>query len=174
MVTIPVMYVDEMESPIGTLTISCLEEGLCHLSFGDLAETEMEIKTWAKKHKLPTELKRDTKMTQQIREQLQSYFEGKLTAFDIPLALLGTPFQVKVWEALQCIPYGETRTYKEIAELIGQPKAVRAVGGANNQNPVPVIVPCHRVIGSSGSLVGYGGGLDKKVNLLELEKVKSS
>jgi methylated-DNA-[protein]-cysteine S-methyltransferase len=175
MVTKPtIMYVDEMDTPLGILTICCVEDGLCHIAFGDLNETEMEIKTWAKKHQLPTDLERDQTMTHPATLQLQAYFEGKLTAFDLPLTLKGTPFQVKVWEALQRIPYGETRTYKEVAELVGNPKAVRAVGGANNKNPVPVIIPCHRVIGSSGALVGYGGGLDKKVNLLELEKANQA
>jgi O-6-methylguanine DNA methyltransferase len=174
MVTKPVIFMDEIESPIGVLTICCLDEGLCHITFGNIKETEIEIRTWAKKHKLPTGFERDSDKTLAAREQLQAYFEGKRTSFDVPLALRGTPFQVKVWEALLTIPFGETRTYKEVAELIGNPKAVRAVGGANNQIPVPVIVPCHRVIGSNGALVGYGGGLDKKVNLLELEQNSSS
>jgi methylated-DNA-[protein]-cysteine S-methyltransferase len=173
-VTKPVMYVDEMDSPLGVLTICCIKEGLCHIEFGALKETEMEIATWAKKNELPTELERDQEITLPVRHQLEAYFDGKRTDFNVPLALKGTPFQVKVWEALQSIPYGQTRTYKEVAELIGNPKAVRAVGGANNRNPVPVIVPCHRVIGSSGALVGYGGGLDKKVSLLELEKTKQA
>lgn len=173
MVTKPVIFVEEMESPIGVLTIGCLDEGLCQIAFGNLNETEMEIRTWAKKHQFSPEFERDFDKTFAVCEQLQAYFEGKRTTFDVPLALKGTPFQVKVWNALQTIPYGETRTYKEVAEQIGNPKAVRAVGGANNQNPVPVIVPCHRVIGSNGALVGYGGGLDIKVNLLELEKNSS-
>ena len=102
--------------------------------------------------------------------QLQEYFAGKRKTFDLPLELIGTDFQKKVWTALSEIPYGETRSYKDIAERIGQPKACRAVGGANNKNPISIIIPCHRVIGADSRLVGYGGGLDNKKLLLELER----
>ena len=98
------------------------------------------------------------------------YFEGKLKEFTVPLKLIGTDFRKKCWEALQTIPYGETINYKQLAEKVGNPKASRAVGGANHHNPIVVIVPCHRVIGANGSLTGFGGGLDKKQFLLELEK----
>lgn len=102
--------------------------------------------------------------------QLEEYFSGKRKIFDVPLKLDGTTFQEKVWEALKEIPYGETRSYQDIAIMTGNPRAVRAVGGANNKNPVGVIVPCHRVIGKDGSLTGYGGGLCRKKWLLEHEK----
>jgi len=102
--------------------------------------------------------------------QLEEYFSGKRKTFDVPLKLDGTTFQEKVWEALKEIPYGETRSYQDIAIMTGNPRAVRAVGGANNKNPVGVIVPCHRVIGKDGSLTGYGGGLWRKEWLLEHEK----
>ncbi len=102
--------------------------------------------------------------------QLEEYFDGKRKTFSIPVKLEGTPFQIKVWEALQEIPYGETRTYGEIARATGSPKAARAVGMANNKNPVCIIVPCHRVIGADGSLVGYAWGLEMKERLLELER----
>ncbi|GAA3082135.1 methylated-DNA--[protein]-cysteine S-methyltransferase [Streptomyces roseofulvus] len=101
--------------------------------------------------------------------QLDAYFAGELTDFDLPLHLEGTPFQLRVWEQLRLIPYGETRTYGELAEALGNPGASRAVGLANGKNPVSVIVPCHRVIGSGGSLTGYGGGLDRKQRLLAFE-----
>ncbi|WP_031004433.1 methylated-DNA--[protein]-cysteine S-methyltransferase [Streptomyces sp. NRRL F-5727] len=101
--------------------------------------------------------------------QLDAYFAGELTDFDLPLHLEGTPFQLRVWEQLRLIPYGETRTYGELAEALGSPGASRAVGLANGKNPVSVIVPCHRVIGSGGSLTGYGGGLDRKQRLLAFE-----
>ena len=104
--------------------------------------------------------------------QLTAYFEGSLHAFSVPLDLQGTAFQLEVWEALQGIPYGEVRSYGEIARAIGRPRAVRAVGMANHDNPVPVIVPCHRVIGSNRSLTGYGGGLELKERLLQLEGVR--
>lgn len=102
--------------------------------------------------------------------QLEAYFAGTLTAFDLPLRLDGTAFRTKVWQALRSIPYGETRSYGQLAAIIGQPGASRAVGGANHHNPISIIVPCHRVIGSDGSLTGYGGGLDMKEWLLEHER----
>ncbi|MEU4277091.1 methylated-DNA--[protein]-cysteine S-methyltransferase [Streptomyces tanashiensis] len=101
--------------------------------------------------------------------QLDAYFAGELTEFDLPLNLIGTPFQLRVWEGLLRIPYGETRTYGELAEELGNPGASRAVGLANGKNPVSIIVPCHRVIGAGGSLTGYGGGLDRKQRLLAFE-----
>ncbi|MYV69784.1 methylated-DNA--[protein]-cysteine S-methyltransferase [Streptomyces sp. SID2131] len=101
--------------------------------------------------------------------QLDAYFAGELTAFDLPLHLVGTPFQLRVWERLSLIPYGETRTYGELAEELGSPGASRAVGLANGKNPVSIVVPCHRVIGTGGGLTGYGGGLDRKQRLLAFE-----
>lgn len=105
-----------------------------------------------------------------VFQELDEYFQGKRKNFDIPLRTHGTPFQEKVWAALRAIPYGEVRSYKEVAEAIGHPKAYRAVGMANNATPIFIIVPCHRVIGSDGSLTGYGGGLPMKKALLSLEK----
>lgn len=103
------------------------------------------------------------------REQLAAYFAGELTEFTLPLAPQGTPFQLGVWEALRRIRYGETISYAELAQRIGAPRAVRAVGAANGRNPLPVVVPCHRVIGADGSLTGFGGGLDRKRWLLDHE-----
>ena len=102
--------------------------------------------------------------------QLDEYFQGKRTTFSLPFKLTGTPFQLAVWKELQNIPYGQTTSYKEIAQNINKPKAYRAVGMANNKNPLPIIIPCHRVIGSNGKLIGYAGGLKLKNYLLELEK----
>lgn len=102
--------------------------------------------------------------------QLDEYFQGKRTIFSLPFKLTGTPFQLAVWKELQNIPYGKTTSYKEIAQKINKPKAYRAVGMANNKNPLPIIIPCHRVIGSNGKLIGYAGGLKLKNYLLELEK----
>ena len=102
--------------------------------------------------------------------QLEEYFQGKRTTFSLPFKLTGTPFQLAVWKELQNIPYGKTTSYKEIAQKINKPKAYRAVGMANNKNPLPIIIPCHRVIGSNGKLIGYAGGLKLKNYLLELEK----
>lgn len=103
-------------------------------------------------------------------DQLARYFAGQLTSFDLPLTMIGTDFQRRVWAALRSIPYGETISYGELARRIGQPSASRAVGLANGRNPVSIVVPCHRVIGASGSLTGYGGGLDRKRFLLSLER----
>lgn len=102
--------------------------------------------------------------------QLDEYFQRKRTTFSLPFKLTGTPFQLAVWKELQNIPYGQTTSYKEIAQKINKPKAYRAVGMANNKNPLPIIIPCHRVIGSNGKLIGYAGGLKLKNYLLELEK----
>lgn len=104
--------------------------------------------------------------------QLQEYFTGKRKLFDLPLHPQGTEFQQKVWNQLRAIPYGETRCYQEIALAVGNPRATRAVGMANNRNPIPILIPCHRVVGKDGKLVGYAGGLDKKRYLLELEQKK--
>jgi methylated-DNA-[protein]-cysteine S-methyltransferase len=101
--------------------------------------------------------------------QLRAYFSGKLRRFDLPLDLQGTEFQLRVWRELEVIPFGETRSYSQIAIAIGSPRAIRAVGAANGANPIPIVVPCHRVIGATGTLVGYGGGLPLKKRLLELE-----
>ncbi|MGI5824367.1 MAG: methylated-DNA--[protein]-cysteine S-methyltransferase [Bacillota bacterium] len=103
-------------------------------------------------------------------KQLREYFAGQRKAFDLPLETSGTDFQQKVWQALRSIPYGETRSYKETAEAVGSPKACRAVGMANNKNDILIVIPCHRVIGADGSLVGFGSGLDAKEYLLNLEK----
>jgi methylated-DNA-[protein]-cysteine S-methyltransferase len=101
--------------------------------------------------------------------QLRAYFSGGLRQFDLPLDIRGTAFQKRVWRELERIPYGETRSYRQIADTIGAPLAVRAVGAANGANPIPIVIPCHRVIGSGGKLTGYGGGLPLKKRLLELE-----
>ena len=105
----------------------------------------------------------------ELASQLDAYFRGERTAFTVPLDLAGTPFQLSVWRQLQAIPYGEVRSYADVARAIDRPAAVRAVGAANGANPVPVVVPCHRVIGSSGALTGFGGGLDWKRRLLATE-----
>ena len=105
--------------------------------------------------------------------QLRAYFAGELRRFRLPLDLQGTPFQLRVWRELERIPYGETRSYRQIAEAVGAPRAVRAVGAANGANPIPIVVPCHRVIGAGGKLVGYGGGLPLKKRLLELEGARA-
>ena len=119
---------------------------------------------------LPEETGEKTELTNIVYEQLTEYFDGKRTTFNFPYVLKGTDFQKKVWKALCDIPYGETRSYKDIAVAINQPTASRAVGNANNKNPLMIVVPCHRVIGANGSLTGYAGGLHIKEALLTIEK----
>jgi len=114
-------------------------------------------------------VKQETPLIKKASEQLTAYFSGRLTVFNLPVEVQGTDFQKRVWEVLCAIPYGETRTYKQIAHAVGCPKGARAVGMANNRNPVAIIIPCHRVIGADGSLTGYASGLPNKEKLLQLE-----
>lgn len=119
------------------------------------------------------EVGKKTDFTDKVYKELLEYFSGVRKSFDFEYMLVGTEFQIKVWEALCDIPYGETRSYKDIAKAVGSPKAYRAVGMANNKNPITFAVPCHRVIGSSGKLVGYAGGIEMKKTLLDMEKNNS-
>ncbi|TMW69895.1 methylated-DNA--[protein]-cysteine S-methyltransferase [Alteribacter natronophilus] len=163
------IYVTEMNSPIGALTIASTDYGVCLIEFGPVKESCSAIRTWTKKHFMNAELKEDAEKLQPVVTELEEYFAGTRTSFSVKLDLVGSKFQCLVWEKVKLIPYGETKSYKQIAMEIGAPKAVRAIGGSNNKNPVPILIPCHRVIGSNGSMVGYGGGLDKKEHLLRLE-----
>ena len=146
-----------VETRIGCLEIVEKEQFLTHLLFSDKKSPTNTIEQW-------------TPLLQIVAKQLKEYLEGKRRVFDIPLKLSGTDFQLSVWNALLTIPYGKTRSYREIAEQVGSPKAYRAVGMANHRNPIAIIVPCHRVIGADGSLTGFGGGLELKRELLELER----
>lgn len=149
----------QMESPIGPLLLAGNAEGLREVWFVNGRRTRRPPPGW----------KRDAKPFAKAIEQLGEYFAGQREEFDLPIVLEGTPFQLSVWRSLQTIPYGKTVSYLELAKKIGNPKAVRAVGLANGSNPIPIIVPCHRVIGSDGSLTGFGGGLPTKQKLLALE-----
>lgn len=123
---------------------------------------------------LPSDIEsKETDLLKEAGKQLQDYISGKRKEFELPLAPVGTNFQQRVWKALQEIPFGETRSYGEIAKSIGQPTAARAVGMANNKNPILIFIPCHRVIGANGSLVGYAGGLEVKKHLLAMEKANA-
>ena len=153
-------YVD---SPIGDLLLAGDESGLCLVGFPEGAMRREPEPDWTY----------DESPFATVREQLREYFAGKRKAFDLPLKLTGTEFQVRVLEELQRIPYGETTSYSDIAERIGRPKAMRAVGAANGRNPIPIIIPCHRVIGRGGDLTGFGGGLETKAALLRLEAENS-
>jgi methylated-DNA-[protein]-cysteine S-methyltransferase len=146
-------------------------QAICHSPIGDLYITEEDgFITALDFSGAPEEMLPGSALTDRARQELKEYFEGTRTVFDLPLAPYGSPFMKKVWDSLLTIPYGKTASYKEIAKAAGNAKACRAVGMANNRNPIPIIIPCHRVIGSDGSLVGYGGGLNIKKALLELER----
>ena len=171
------IYYCYMESPIGRLKIEESKEAITalHICMKEADKTEVDIRETDKidikyeVEKIHTSY-RETALLQKAKKQLEEYFAGKRREFDLPIRLYGTDFQKKVWNVLRSIPYGETLSYGEVALRIGNPKASRAVGGANNKNPVMIIVPCHRVIGADGSLTGFGGGLPAKEYLLTLEK----
>lgn len=148
-----------VESPLGPLTLAGVGSTLTHLRMAGQAH-EPDRSDWQPG---------GPGIFTDVVEQLAAYFAGALTEFDVDLGLDGTDFQRRVWGALRTIPYGETRSYGEIAEQIGSPGASRAVGLANGRNPISIIVPCHRVVGSTGGLTGYGGGIDRKRTLLALE-----
>lgn len=148
-------YFLKYNSPIGELYLVEEDNYLIEINFSPIVEDIAEM---------------ETKLLIECKNELAEYFKGERREFTIPLKLYGTDFQKKVWNALINIPYGETRSYKEIAISVGNPKGCRAVGMANNRNPIPIIIPCHRVIGADKKLVGYGGGIEKKIYLLELEK----
>ncbi len=153
------MYYCYLDTPIGELLLAGEEGALAMIGFPKGSMRRDPESDWIYNEKPLAE----------ARRQLQEYFAGTRKTFDLPLRLSGTEFQVSVLEALQKIPYGETVSYGEIARRIGRPKAMRAVGAANGRNPIPIVVPCHRVIGSSGDLTGFGGGIDTKEALLRLE-----
>ena len=154
------VYYDVIESPIGLILLAGNENGLKRLIF-------LKGK---KKMDIPEGWIQNKDFFKEAARQLEAYFSGELKSFTLKLAPEGTDFQKSVWKALCEIPYGETRTYKEIAVSVGKPRAYRAVGLANNRNPIAIIIPCHRVIGSNGKLMGYASGLDIKEYLLKLER----
>ncbi|MFD1425932.1 O-6-methylguanine DNA methyltransferase [Kroppenstedtia sanguinis] len=159
----------EMDSPVGPITLALSSKGVCHLNYMSGEKAIFSLERWAKEWFGSVRLERNDREPAEVIQQLNEYFAGKRQQFDLPIDLYGTAFQKLVWQQLLMIPYGEVRSYKDVAQAMGAPKAVRAVGGANNRNPVSILVPCHRVIGSNGSLVGYGGGLKIKEYLLRLE-----
>jgi len=154
------MFYTYMDSPIGRLLLAGDRDSLKRVGFSSGDKARGADPDW----------ERFDEPFRQVRRQLTEYFEGTRKAFDLSLAPDATPFQARVLEALVEIPYGETRSYRDVAVAVGNPKAVRAVGGANGSNPIPIVIPCHRVIGSNGALTGFGGGLDTKRFLLDLER----
>jgi len=146
-----------IDTPIGELTLASTEKGLASIHFGK---------------QVPQGAVLDAKANRIFITQIEEYFQGRLTDFDLPLDFEGTPFQISVWRELLQIPYGQTRTYGEIAKKLGKPGAARAVGMANHDNRIPIVVPCHRVVGHNGSLTGYAGGLHIKQQHLSIETRK--
>ncbi len=157
------MLYSAMESPLGPLLLAGSRHALKIVYFS----------RGKKAHAAEPEWERADDAFKRVKRQLKEYFDGERRTFDIPLAPDGTDFQRAVWHALTTIPYGATCAYRDIAQRIDQPKALRAVGAANGANPIPIIIPCHRVIGSDGSLTGFGGGLESKRWLLDLERSRS-
>lgn len=160
------------ETPVGSMRAGATDAGICLFDFhyrhridGIAARIESALGDTFAEAEHP--------YFDRLKQQVDEYFAGARKEFDLPLNLVGSPFQVKVWEALLQIPYGETRSYKQQSIAVGDEKAIRAVASANGDNGIAIIVPCHRVIGSNGSLTGYGGGLSKKKFLLELERKHS-
>jgi len=163
-----IITITQILSPLGPLIAGATREWICLLEFADrrMVETQFErLKKSLKAELIPG----TNKYFEPLNKQITEYFNGKRKEFTIPLVLAGTAFQEKVWSVLRTISYGSTRSYKEQAEIVGDPKAVRAVARANGDNRIAIIIPCHRVIGANGKLVGYGGGLWRKKYLLNLE-----
>ncbi len=154
------VYYSQIDSPIGSLLVTLQQDQLTNVCMDQQRRTVSILPEWIN----------DDKPFRSLAQQFQEYFLGHRHQFDIPIRLQGTRFQELVWNELLSIPYGTTTTYGELAKRIGNPKAVRAVGMANSQNPIPIIVPCHRVIGSNGKLTGFSGGLHNKSLLLSLEE----
>jgi methylated-DNA-[protein]-cysteine S-methyltransferase len=154
------MHYSYVETPLGLLLVAGDTTGLRLISFQQGSKQQQPAPEWLQ----------DRRPLRQAIRQLEAYFSGKLRTFALDLAPQGTPFQQSVWQALQELPYGETTSYGALAHRLGKPQASRAVGAANGRNPLPVVIPCHRVIGSTGKLTGYGGGLDIKEALLAFER----
>ena len=153
-------------SPIGKIYIAAVKEGVVKISFS--TELPQELEEYCQKH-LGVGIREGSEYTRNAKEQILEYLEGKPQYLDFPVIHLNSPFQEKVLKAERNIPYGETRSYGEVAEIVNNPRAVRAVGSANAENPLPLYFPCHRIISSNGSLGGYGGGFGVKKYLLDLE-----
>jgi len=167
----PTLYSATLKSPIGPLFLAASDKGLLALEFDFKPEGKGSLRRSLRQQDGGDEIiwQKSTERMSPYRTELEEYFAGQRKQFDFPLDLQGTDFQLACWRGLLAIPYGETRSYADLARAVGKPNAFRAVGMANNRNPIAIVVPCHRVIASDGSLCGYGGGLDVKRKLLELE-----
>lgn len=158
-----------ISTPLGEMIACAVDQGICLLEFTDRKNMDKQLKALSKALKAEV-IEKEHPHFVQLEEELKEYFEEKRSHFEVPLFTTGTAFQEKVWQLLREIPMGEIRTYKQQSELLGNPRAIRAVGTANGINKIAILIPCHRVIGSNGELVGYAGGIWRKQKLLELEK----
>ncbi|HEY0261764.1 MAG TPA: methylated-DNA--[protein]-cysteine S-methyltransferase [Chitinophagales bacterium] len=162
------IYQNSIETPLGKMIVCAVENGICLLEFGDRKELQNELQQLEKTLNTTIQQGENTHI-KTLKTQLHEYFAGTRKTFDIPLFFTGTEFQKSVWNELLKIPYGKTRSYKEQAIALGNLESIRAVANANGRNKIAILVPCHRVIGTNGSLTGYAGGLQRKQFLLELE-----
>lgn len=160
------------ETPIGEMDVLATDRGICLLEFDVRTDLEDEIKSMTKELQADYQIG-ENRHTLELKRQLKEYFEGKREFFSVPTVLTGTEFQKQVWSVLKAIPYGQTITYKQQAEKMGDPKAIRAIAKANGANKIAIVIPCHRVIGTDGKLTGYAGGIDRKRYLLNLERQKN-
>jgi O-6-methylguanine DNA methyltransferase len=165
------LYTAGIDSPIGKLTLASTERGLAYVTLP--RENGSGLMGWQRRHAPETTVQAGYEANQRAAVQLCEFLEGKREVFDLPLDLRATDFQQLVYREVAAIPYGEWKTYGDIAKQIGRPTAVRAVGAANGANPLPIVVPCHRVLGSKGDLHGYSGGLDLKAKLIAMERSTS-
>lgn len=161
------VYWEKLQHGQWTLHLAATDSGLCCITLPN--ETLDTLQQWVSKHVPRAEMIQERTKLHPYIEQINEYLCGSRTSFAVPLDLRGTPFQIGVWRTLLAIPFGATRNYSEIATNMGRPTAVRAVGAANGANPIPIIVPCHRVVGKDGTLTGYRGGMQMKAELLRLE-----
>ena len=161
------VYCTSFDSRIGRIYVASTDDGVCKISVPK--ESRKDFFAWLKEHFDPDAVVDNRSRNKDVIDQLTRYFNGRLAKFTCPVDLIGTPFQIRVWKELTKIPYGTTITYKHLAKRVAAPKAFQAVGRANGQNPLPIIIPCHRVLGSNGALVGYSCGVKTKEFLLRLE-----
>ena len=166
------IFTCQLDTPLGPMLAGATGQGVCLLEFADSGRAAAQLRRLAGRLGAAS-APGESPFFSSLRAQLDEYFTGLRRHFSLPLVLAGTPFQLRVWIALQSIPYGETRTYRALAAQIGQPEAARAVGRANGANPLAILVPCHRLTGADGKLTGYGGGLWRKRRLLEMERAVS-
>ena len=164
------VFLSWFASPVGPLLAGATDEGVCLLEFTDRRMLEAQMKALHKWFRLPA-VPGTNRHLERLRKELSAYFAGKLRSFSVPLVYPGSPFQMRVWQQLLKVPYGETRSYHDLACAVGNPKAVRAVGRTNGLNRIAIVIPCHRIVNKNGDLGGYGGGLRRKQFLLNLEQI---